>query len=62
MNEFLYPSKSNNLKKKNLDTTKPCCGEQILPVPWLNRLFALRGHVTSFFENERYMILPSKND
>ena len=24
--------------------------------------FTLRGHVTSFYENESYMILPSKND
>ena len=23
-------------------------------------VFALRGHVTSFYENESYMILPSK--
>ena len=27
-----------------------------------NRPFALRDHVTSFYENESYMILPSKND
>ena len=27
----------------------------------LNRPFALRGHVTLFYENESYMILPSKN-
>ena len=29
--------------------------------PCGNRLFALRGLVTSFFENKSYMILPSKN-
>ena len=38
-----------------------CCEKKISPAG--NRPFALRGHVTSFFyENESYMILPSKND
>ena len=38
-----------------------CFEKKISPAG--NRPFALRGHVTSFFyENESYMILPSKND
>ena len=39
-----------------------CCEKKKVS-PAGNRPFALRGHVTSFFyENESYMILPSKND
>ena len=35
---------------------------QKFQVRFNNRPFALRGHVTSFCENESYMIFSSKND